>query len=179
MKSKRKEKKRPEISYHHMYEYFKEHNPDIKMSKKEYKQLLDIINFEVMGLVIEGKPIQMPCGMGTISVMRIERNYKNKQVDWGATQKDPENQEKKKRGEKMKRIYFTDPWYLRFVWSWFRKKQHWIRNGRVYKFQPTDYKKRPYQKIPDGIELGAKQRLKRYVDRDESYYQKYPLVLHK
>lgn len=148
-----------------MYKLFKELHPDIKFSRKEFCDLLRKINYQMIGTVIEGNPIQFPHGLGALMVAKVKRDYNIKRVDWKATHELPENIERKKRGEKMKPVYFTEPFYLRFFWRHFTRIS--LKNGIGYKLRINKDNRTRRQ---------PKNRLVDYKKENEFALNHYPLI---
>jgi hypothetical protein len=84
--------------------------------------------------VIKGKRIRLGHRLGAIQARTVARNFKNKQVDWGKTMKQPYTinpETGRRKFEKM--IYHTSPTYSKIAWE----KLYSIKHETYYKFSPS------------------------------------------
>lgn len=160
-------------------DYQQEH--DSPLSYKEYRDCCELFNIKAMNAIIyDGKKLNMGHYLSTISIIKIERNFKNPQVNWGATNKykkallsgeaeeaPPEgyNEEdlySKDNEDGVKYfIYYTDDWYCRFYWY---KKGCKVKNKSVYTFKPTRGDKGNKTKLKEALRDNSLQHKKyRYV----------------
>lgn len=151
-----------------IYDYYKEQGGELDW--KTFRKICEDFNKSVMeDIVLEGGEFNQGHHLSTISVIRIERNYNNKQVDWKASREykqelldegkelyDPETGE----GHKWL-IFHTDDFYCRFYW---KKKKCKIPNKTVYSFHPTGGKK------------GNKTKLKEKLRGDDLAYTDFDLA---
>lgn len=143
-----------------IYEYYDE-ELDGELDWKTFRRLCEDFNQAVMeDIILAGGRFNQGSYLSTISILRIERNYKNKQIDWKASYElkeelieegekpyDPETGE----GENWL-VYHTDRWYCRFYW---RKATCTVPNKSVYSFRPT------------GGDKGNKTKLKELLHNDD------------
>jgi hypothetical protein len=113
------------------------------VSKSTFKNIISDFNIHAMNAIIyEAKVLDMKCGLSSIYVKQIKRNFNNPVIDWFESNK--YKQELLKEGKELYSeetgkgikwlIYFTDDKYCRFYWS---KKFVKLKNKMVYRFEPT------------------------------------------
>lgn len=137
------------------------------IDRKTFHNLCKDFNSAVMDEIIkEGKEFNQGHKLSTVSVLRLERNWSNKQVDWNAS--NAYKQELLDAGEKLYDaetgegvkwlIYHTEKWYCRFYW---KKKFCNVPNKSVYRLKFT------------GGKSGNKTKLKNHLKEDDLAYTKY------
>jgi hypothetical protein len=113
------------------------------VSKSTFKNIIADFNIHAMNAIIyEAKVLDMKCGLSSISIKQIKRNFNNPVVDWFESNK--YKRQLLKEGKELYNeetgkgvkwlIYFTDDKYCRFYWS---KKFVKLKNKMVYRFEPT------------------------------------------
>jgi len=84
--------------------------------------------------VIQGEVLKLGNRMGKITMARIQRNFNNKQVDFGATGKQPKIwSEEKQRMIASKVIYHVSDDYC--IVKWFKTRS--VKNDYLYEFEPA------------------------------------------
>lgn len=84
--------------------------------------------------VIKGRRVKLGHRMGAIRARRISRNFKNKQVNWAETMKQPYTINPETGRRKYERmIYYTSETYCRIAWE----RLGSIPNETIYKFVPS------------------------------------------
>lgn len=149
-----------------------------KLKKSLYKNICQDFNIHIMeDIIYNAETFDMGYNLSTLQVLRIKRNYKNPQIDWGATNKykkellsgeadeapeegyDLEDLCSKDNPDGVKYfIYHDSEWYCRFYW---KKKYARIKNKTAYSFKATRGKK------------GNKTKLKEHLKEDDINYIKY------
>lgn len=125
-----------------IYEVYKDEvkNP---VSWEDFQYLCEEFNKRVIDdIVLEGGVFNQGFYLSELSVLKIPRNFKRKQVDWKES-----NKRKKELLDEGKElwnsdtctghkwlVYYTDPWYCRFYWS---KYSSSVPNRGKYQFIPT------------------------------------------
>jgi hypothetical protein len=137
------------------------------VSKSTFKNIIADFNIHSMNEIIyNARTLNMRCGMSTISIMQLKRNFNKPIIDWFESNKYKEELIKKGKelyneetgeGEKWF-VYFTDDKYCRFYWS---KKWVQLPNKTVYRFEPTR-----------GLK-GNKDKLKEHLNKNELNILKY------
>lgn len=149
-----------------IYDFYSE-NLSGSLDKKTFHDLCKEFNQAVMDEIIyEGKQFNQGYHLSTLSVVRVERDWSNKQVDWNASKKYRQElidagkeiyDAKTGEGEKWL-IYHTEKFYCRFLW---KKSKCAVTNKSVYQFKPSG-----------GI-VGNKTKLKEHIKENELAYTKY------
>jgi hypothetical protein len=113
----------------------KSHNRTKIIDYITFKKVIATYNQAAAKKIIEGKKLDLLNGLGIISARRVERNFNNKAIDWGETNKlrDSEGNLPKKNGKDV-RIFHIDEDWLRVGWI---KSKAPIRNLNVYSFAPA------------------------------------------
>lgn len=148
-----------------IYKFYKDQGGIL--SKEIFYTLCQEFNQRVMEeIILEGYRFNLGENLSTISIGRIKRNYKNKQIDWAASKK--LKQELLDEGKKLYDdktgeghewlIYYTNEWYCRFYWN---KGKCTVPNKTAYKFVATRGKK------------GNKTKLKNLLNEDDLAYLKF------
>lgn len=139
MSAPRKDNTKGYLSYTDMYDSFCEEHPKHKLSRREYRKLITLINDGMVDQIIKGKGILLSGGLGTLAIVRIKRDFRDtfRRVDWKAT--NDYHKEHAKEGEKMKIIYCTDDFYVRWLWTIGRKRAK-LKNSIGYYFKATKSK---------------------------------------
>ena len=122
------------------------YRPYDKFDEKLRYKKVEVINFGVFKEVVEdlferakhaiirGEVLNLYNKMGRIHMVRIQRNFKKKSVDFYKTKKYPLIQDPVTGIIKREHIvYFTDDEYCRVAWS----KSRMIANQVFYRFRPT------------------------------------------
>jgi hypothetical protein len=84
--------------------------------------------------IVKGKRIRFGHRLGAIQARTVARNFKNKQIDWEKTLKQPYTinpETGRRKFEKM--IYHTSPTYSKIAWE----KLYSIKHVPYYKFSPS------------------------------------------
>lgn len=137
------------------------------IDRKTFHNLCKDFNSAVMDeIIVEGKEFNQGYNLSSISILRLERDWSKKQIDWEASKK--YRQELLGEGKELYNsdtdegekwfIYHTDKWYCRFYW---KKKICSVPNKSVYRFKPT------------GGKRGNKTKLKEHMKKDDLAYTKY------
>lgn len=79
--------------------------------------------------IIQGSVLTLGNRLGRIAPRRVERNFKNEQIDWKATKAMWE-----RKGERKGLVYFTDEEWIRIGW----KKTGKLKNSFLYRFSPAE-----------------------------------------
>ena len=145
---------------------------DGDLTYKKFREVCEKFNTLAMEEIISGRELHLGFRLSSISVVRIERNYKNPPVDWkatkeykqellddGYTEDDFYHPDNNPDGKKYF-IYHTDPWYVRFYWN---KAGCRVKNKSVYSFVPTRGKK------------GNVTKLKKRLEEDDTAYLDYKM----
>lgn len=123
----------------HYWIYVKKKNKVVEVIN--FNRWLNIINTYIakgMAHIIDGDVFILGHNLGKIAGKHIERNHKNKQVNWEETRKQPRVLNPVTgRMIPEKFIYFTEDSYARI--GWFKTKK--LTNETVYEFAPTFGKK--------------------------------------
>lgn len=101
------------------------------MSYPRFKEIIDKYFERARFYIIEGYELNLGNDLGKIAARRVERNFKNKQINYHETAKQP----KKEDGKPVQIIYHNEPDWCRIGW----KKTSKIRNIRDYAFAPTPH----------------------------------------
>lgn len=146
---------------------------DGPLSYAGFREVCEEFNKLVMEEILKGKEFHIGFRLSSISIIRIERNFKNPPVDWnetnkykqelleeGYTEDDFYHPDNNPDGKKYF-IYHTDPWYCRFYWN---KLGCRVKNKSVYSFVPTRGKK------------GNVTKLKQLLKEDDLAYLNFKLV---
>lgn len=114
-----------------MYKEFKEEHEILSiMYNVDYKLFRSVIcrfNKLIIQEILRGYNFKLPYFLGSIFILRVERNFGNNKIDWGKTN------ELKKKGIN-RHVYFTSEWWCRWYWEKYSCK---ARNRTVYSFKPT------------------------------------------
>lgn len=148
-----------------IYKHYKKEGG--KLSYKQWASICQEYNQRAMEeIILQGGVLNLGNNLSTISIGRIRRNPKNKQINWAESYKlrDKLLQQGKKlydketgEGEKWF-VYFTHEWFCRFYW---RKEKCTIPNKSVYQFRATRGK------------MGNKRKLKEHLRSDDLAYLKF------
>lgn len=133
--SNRKTKRKREF----LYRRFKKKKDPVALPKEvmSFSRWLKIVNLYYLMArqeVVKGKRIRLGHKLGAIQARRVSRNFKNKQVNWGETLKQPYTinpETGRRKFEKM--IYHTSETYCRIAWEKLRS----ITNESYYEFIPS------------------------------------------
>ncbi len=79
--------------------------------------------------IIDGYSLQLGNGLGQIAGRRVERNHKNKQVNWEASEA-----KWSKTGVRKDPVYYIDEDWVRVGWT----KTNKVRNCYLYRFSPAE-----------------------------------------
>ena len=117
-------------------------NSEFPLDKKIFRTLCEEFNIMAMEHLLEGGVLNLRNNMSQLSIVRIDRNYAAKTIDWGESVKYKE--ELLKAGEELydsetgkgKKwfIYYTDKWYCKFYWE---KNKCKVPNRSAYRFSPS------------------------------------------
>lgn len=127
-------------------EYWGGYSKPHKMSnywvfRREGHKVIEVISYPVFRrvleeyftaaklVIIEGGELNLGNNLGVIAARRVERNHKNKVINYQATALQPKNAQ----GKPEKIVYYTDDDWCRIGW----RKSGKVRNHKFYKFEPT------------------------------------------
>ena len=137
------------------------------LDEKIFHKLCIEFNTAVMDEVIyKGREFDMGFRLSTIEVVRADRDFKNKTINWNASNKLKEKiieeggtpySKDNPEGEKWF-VYYTDDWYCRINWN---KSRCIVKNKTAYRFIATRGK------------IGNKTKLKNLLNSDELAHLKY------
>jgi hypothetical protein len=128
-----------------LYKKFKKKNPDSDVTYTLFKYVISSYNKQIVDYLMEGGTFNLGSRLGKLKIKRVVRNFKNKAIDWGETNK------LKARGINQL-VYYTDEHYYGFFWE---KRNCTVKNKSVYKFYPAG-----------GI-IGPKKRLIKFLKENE------------
>lgn len=94
-----------------------------------FKEILTEYFVRAKEAIIAGAELNLGNDLGIIAARRVERNHKNKAVNWAETNKQPKNE----KGKPSKIIYYTDDDWCRIGWV----KSGKLKNHKNYQFVPT------------------------------------------
>jgi hypothetical protein len=113
------------------------------VGKSTFKNVVSDFNIHSMNeIIFNARVLNMKCGLSSINIMQLKRNFNNPVVDWYESNKYKQElinagkelyDEEAGKGEKWL-VYFTDDKYCRFYWA---KKFVKLKNKMVYRFEPT------------------------------------------
>ena len=137
------------------------------LSKNDFKNICQDFNIHICNhLIYDAGIFDMGSRLSTLEVIRIERDYKKRRVDWKASLEN--RQELMDKGVKLYDkhsdtgtkwlVYQDEPEFVRFYW---KRKACTIPNNRVY------------QLIMTRGEMGNKTKLKEHLYEHELNYLKY------
>lgn len=124
-----------------IYEYFKKNNPDTKLTKAEFKLILERLMLDISDRIIDGGILKMGNNLGDIKIKKVKRVLKfnkdgkvsNPPIDWKAT-----NELKKKGINRW--VFYDQPFYLK--WAWVKRYGKCkVPNQSVYSFKATSNSK--------------------------------------
>lgn len=116
------------MSNYHIYK--KEGTKVIEvMSYPRFRAIIDAWFLGATEYIINGQVLSMGNNVGKIGGRMVERNYKNKQIDWEKTM-----EMWKKKGERKGHVYHLSEYWLRIGWN----KPGKIRNEHFYRFTPAE-----------------------------------------
>lgn len=99
------------------------------MSYPKFRNIIETYFHRAQKYIIRGEVLSLGNNLGKIGGRRVERNHKNKQVNWAKTKAMWD-----RKGEKKGLIYFTDEEWCRIGWN----KPGKIKNEKFYRFTPTE-----------------------------------------
>lgn len=99
------------------------------MSYYRYKDIIATYFRGATKYIIDGDALVLGNNLGRIAGRRVERNFKNKQVNWEATRKMWEE-----KGEKKGLVYWLDDEWVRIGWT----KTGKLKNRFLYEFKPAE-----------------------------------------
>ena len=116
-----------------------------ELSYNNFRSCCELFNQLAMDKIIDGYSLNMGAYLSSIYIVKVDRNYNNPQVNWGATNKykkelleegySEEDLYSKDNPDGIKYfIYHTDDWYCKFHWY---KKGCKVRNKSAYRFTAT------------------------------------------
>lgn len=112
------------------YVYRKESTKVVEvMSYPRFRAVIDTWFNKACGYIIDGQVLSMGNNVGKIGGRRVERNYKNKQIDWKKTQ-----ELWAKKGERKGHVYHLSEEWVRIGWN----KPGKIKNEHLYRFTPAE-----------------------------------------
>lgn len=117
----------------HYYIYRKlERGVEDVMDYAMFKNILETYFSYAKDVIIEGQAFPLGFGLGNIEARRIERNFKNKAIDWKSTMA----QEKGPDGKIKQYIYHLDEDYCRIAWGKVSGPSA-CPGSKKYAFEPT------------------------------------------
>jgi hypothetical protein len=113
-----------------------------QISFKTFYDICSEFNLGIIDTILDGYEFNMQNNLGTLSIRKVDRDPRNKSVDWAET-----NRYKKElidkgvklydsltgEGEKWQ-IYYTDKYYCKYHWA---KYKCLLKNKSAYRFDPT------------------------------------------
>lgn len=137
-----------------------------QIDKTTFKDICFDFNEDVIHMLLDGGEFNMGNNLSTISIARMDRDPRNKVIDWAESNKYKE--ELKMAGEMLYdsetgdgvrwHIYYTDEYYCKYYWYKGRCK---VKNKSVYRFNATR-----------GIK-GNKEKLTRLLKNDDLAYLRF------
>ena len=107
-------------------------------SYPRFRAIIELYFKKAKEAIINGECVNMTSGVGKIAVRRIERNHKNKSINYAKTKLQPKVWCPVRNKEVYaKIIYFTEDNYCRIGWHKFGK----IKNESTYEFVPSKMSK--------------------------------------
>lgn len=104
------------------------------MSFTRWNKIVQVYFLMARQEVVKGKRLRLGHRLGAIRARTVSRNFKNKQVNWGETMKQPFITDPVTGKRKRERIiYHTSETYSRIAWERLRS----IPNETYYKFVPS------------------------------------------
>lgn len=101
------------------------------ISYDRFKEIVDKYFERARYYIIEGYEFNLGNSLGKIAARRVERNFKNKVINYAETSKQPKNEH----GKPTRIIYHTEPDWCRIGW----KKTGKVKNMHMYAFKPTPH----------------------------------------
>ena len=140
-----------------MYEFFCKRYPEEDIPFPLFSEVIKRYNLLILEQLLEGKRVLLPSGLGHLQVIRHQRTFKYKRIDWYETNK------LKKEGIN-KHVYYSDDTWVKF--TWFRPRK--LINRTVYKFTPTKGCNGNTKKLAELIRMDPFA-LERFSYRDKLY----------
>lgn len=109
-----------------MYEFFCKRYPEEDIPFPLFAEVIKRYNTLILEQLFEGKRVILGSGLGHLGIIKKERSFNHRRIDWYETNK------LKKEGIN-KHVYYTDNLWVRF--SWYKPGR--LTNQTVYKFTPT------------------------------------------
>lgn len=115
--------------------------PHYQVFKKGINKVIEVISYARYRVIIEewfsgaakyiinGEALTLGSRLGRIAPRRVERNFKNEQVNWKATKEMWE-----RKGERKGLVYFLDDDWIRIGW----RKTGKLKNSFLYRFSPAE-----------------------------------------
>lgn len=112
------------------YVYRKEGNKVVEVtSYKRFRAIIETWFSSATDYIISGQVLSMGNNVGKIGGRRVERNFKNKQIDWKKT-----NAMWEAKGERKGHVYHLSDEWCRIGWN----KPCKIKNEHFYRFSPAE-----------------------------------------
>ncbi len=137
-----------------------------QIDKTMFKDICFDFNEEVIDMLLDGGEFNMGSNLSTISIVKMDRDPRNRVIDWAESNKYKE--ELKTAGEMLYdantgdgvrwHIYYTDEYYCKYYWYKGRCK---VKNKSVYRFDATR-----------GVK-GNKEKLTRLLKEDDLAYLRF------
>lgn len=102
------------------------------ISYKRFMKMLDVYFTKARDFIIAGYGLKIGAGVGNIQGMHVERNHKNRKINWNETKKQPLIDVGNGMKSYAKKIYYTDDSWVRIGWA----RTNTVRNERTYTFAP-------------------------------------------
>lgn len=111
-----------------------------EMSFSRWLKIVEVYYLLARKDIIQGKKVSFGYRLGRIRARTVSRNFKNKQINWVETKKQPliPNPDKPGKLKRERVIYFTSETYSKIAWEKIRS----IPNEAMYKFVPSGGGKR-------------------------------------
>lgn len=106
-------------------------------SYEKFRQIIDEFFLAAKQSVIQGEAVNLGNNVGKICARRVERSHKNKQINWGRTNKQEMVISPITGKERRKFVYHTDDDYCRIGFH----KMGMIPNEMAYEFSPAENNK--------------------------------------
>ena len=103
--------------------------PEVIIDYPMFQKILQTYYTLAKTVIIQGGEFNLGNNLGVIAARRVERNHKNKSVNFVETAKQP----RKENGKPERVIYYTDDDWCRIGWVKSRK----IQDQTFYEFRPT------------------------------------------
>lgn len=104
---------------------------EVVISYPEFRKIMETYFTIAKEMIIEGGELNLGHNLGYILARRVERNHRNKMVNFNETRKQPIDPST---GKRERIIYYDDDDWIRIGWEKVGK----VPNSRFYRFSPTN-----------------------------------------